>query len=81
MHLIIATESFSDVPLRRIPGGYEAVLAGKALQRLLDATFRGASIEVLGGDLNAHGLDVTDIRMAGATTTVTLMSAGARSLH
>ncbi|QNR64215.1 hypothetical protein H9N28_05125 [Rhodobacter capsulatus] len=76
-----ATESFSDVPLRRIPGGYEAVLAGKALKRLIAAAFEGASIEVWGGDLSAHGLDVTDIRMAGATTTVTLMSSGAKALH
>lgn len=81
MHLIIATESFADVPLRRIPGGYEAVLAGKALKRLIDAAFEGASIEVWGGDLTAHGLDVTDIRMAGATTTVTLMAAGAKAIH
>ncbi|PYF12725.1 hypothetical protein C8J30_101106 [Rhodobacter viridis] len=81
MHLIIATESFSDVPLRRIPGGYEAVLAGETLKRLIDASFQGASIEVLGGDLNAHGFDVTDIRMRGATTTVTLMSSGAKALH
>lgn len=81
MHLIIATESFADVPLRRIPGGYEAVLAGETLKRLIDASFQGASIEVLGGDLNAHGFDVTDIRMRGATTTVTLMSSGAKALH
>jgi len=44
-------------------------------------TFAGTSIEVWGGDLSVHGLDVTDIRMAGATTTVTLMSSGARALH
>ncbi len=48
---------------------------------LIAATFEGASIEVWGGDLSAHGLDVTDIRMAGATTTVTLMSSGAKALH
>lgn len=81
MQLIIATESFAPVALRRIPGGYEAVLAGAALKRLIDASFRGDSIEVLGGDLHAHGFDVTDIRMRGATTTVTLMSSGARALH
>ena len=81
MQLIIATEAFANVPLRRIPGGYEAVLAGKALKRLLDATFEGASIEVLGGDAAPQGLDVTDIRMAGATTTVVLMAAGAKVLH
>jgi len=39
VQLIIATETFDNVPLRRIPGGYEAVLAGKALKRLIDATF------------------------------------------
>ena len=65
VQLIIATECFENVPLRRIPGGYEAVLAGKALKRLIDATFEGASIEVLGG----------------ATTTITLMSSGARCVH
>ena len=31
VQLIIATEAFENVPLRCIPGGYEAVLAGKAL--------------------------------------------------
>jgi hypothetical protein len=81
MHLIIGTQTLANVPLRRIPGGYEAVLAGEALKRLLDATFGGASIEVLGGDLPAQGFDVTDIRMKGATTTVVLMRSGAKALH
>ncbi|MGD9917634.1 MAG: hypothetical protein AB7U46_06405 [Paenirhodobacter sp.] len=82
MELIVGNKRIAAQTLRRIPGGVEAQLAGEALTRLLDATFRsGASIELLGGDLDHHALDVADIRMAGASTTVTLLSAGARALH
>lgn len=81
MELIVGNSRIAATTLRRIPGGVEAQLAGEALKRLIDATFGGASIEVLGGDLDHHALDVTDIRMGGATTTVTLLSAGARALH
>lgn len=80
MQLIIGTQTL-PANLRPIPGGYEAVLAGEALKRLIDATFHGASIEVMGGDRPLLGLDVTDIRMGGATTTVTLMRAGQRAVH
>ena len=80
VHLIIGTQTL-PAHLRPIPGGYEAVLAGEALKRLIDATFRGAPIEVLGGGLPVRGLDVTDIRMGGATTTVTLMRSGAKAIH
>ncbi|SOC14507.1 hypothetical protein [Rhodobacter maris] len=85
MHLIVGTKTLPEVALRPIPGGYEAEAKGEALRRLLDATFGGASIEVTGeaagGAAAVQGLDVTDIRMGGATTTVTLMKAGARVLN
>lgn len=81
MELVIGTSRISAT-LRRIPGGVEAELAGAALKRLIDATFgSGESIEVLGGELDRHALDVADIRMAGTSTTVTLLSRGARALH
>ncbi|MFD2174107.1 hypothetical protein [Rhodobacter lacus] len=81
MHLIVGTKTLPEVALRPIPGGYEAEAKGEALRRLIDASFGGATIEVTGAGLPLAGLDVTDIRMAGATTTVTLMHAGARALH
>ncbi|MBZ4021678.1 hypothetical protein CKO11_04285 [Rhodobacter sp. TJ_12] len=82
MHLIVGTKTLPEIALRRIPGGYEAEAAGEALMRLIDASFAGASIEVTGTPSgHVQGLDVTDIRMAGATTTVTLMKNGARAVH
>lgn len=81
MHLLVGTQPL-PASLRRIPGGVEAELAGAALKRLIDATFgSGESIEMLGGDLDRHAMDVADIRMGGATTTVVLLSAGPRALH
>jgi len=81
VELIVGNKRVAAQTLRRIPGGIEAKLAGEALTSVLDATFGGVSIEVLGGDLDHHALDVTDIRMAGASTTVTMLSAGAVALH
>ncbi len=82
VELIVGNKRITAKALRRIPGGVEAQLAGEALTSVLDATFRGgASIEVLGGDLDHHALDVADIRMAGASTTVTLLTSGAMALH
>ncbi|OCX64580.1 hypothetical protein BFP70_11145 [Thioclava sp. SK-1] len=81
MQLIIATQAFADVPLRRISGGYQAELAGPALKHLVDASFGGASIEVLEHDRTPQALNVTEIQMAGRTTRVTLMSCGAKQLH
>ena len=82
VELIVGNKRIAAKALRRIPGGVVAQLAGDALTSVLDATFRGgASIELLGGDLDHHTLDVTDIRMAGASTTVTLLTSGAVALH
>ena len=81
VELIVGNKRITAKALRRIPGGVEAQLAGEALKRLIDATFGGASIEVLGGDLDHHALDVAVIRMAGASTTVTLLTSGAVALH
>ncbi|WP_219907870.1 hypothetical protein [Rhodobacter aestuarii] len=85
VHLIVGTKTLPEIALRRIPGGYEAVAAGDALRRLIDASFAGASIEVMGagaeGAAPVQGLDVTDIRMAGATTTVTLMKSTTHAVH
>ncbi len=81
VELIVGNQRIAATHLRRIPGGIEAELAGAALTSLLDASFGGTEIAVLGGDLDHHALDVADIRMAGATTTITLLSAGAVTLH
>ncbi|MDV7269520.1 hypothetical protein RYZ20_01245 [Thioclava sp. A2] len=76
MELIVGNKRVQPMAMQRIPGGIEAELAGEALASVIDATFGGASIEVWGGDLDRRPLDVTDIRMQGASTTVTLLCAG-----
>lgn len=76
MELIVGNKRVAAMAMQRIPGGVEAQLAGEALTSVIDATFGGTSIEVLGGDLDRRPLDVTDIRMQGACTTVTLLCAG-----
>ncbi len=81
MELIVGNRKVIPRVLRRVPGGVEAELAGEALTSLLDATFGGGSIEILGGELDHHALDVTDIRMAGRSTTVTLMAIHELALH
>jgi hypothetical protein len=81
LELIVGNKRVMPKALRRIPGGVEAELVGEGLTSVLDATFAGASIECLGGDLDHHALDVTDIRMGGGSTTVTLMTAREMALH
>ena len=77
MELIVGNKRVTVQALRRIPGGIEAQLVGEALTSVLDATFRGgASIEVIGGDLDHHALDVTDIRMEDTLEDLGLDSLG-----
>ncbi|MEH7829485.1 hypothetical protein [Gemmobacter denitrificans] len=77
MQLIIGDRHVIPETIRRIAGGVEAVLKGEALSALIDATFvGGATIEVLGGDLDRRPMAVEAIRMAGAETRVTLVCAG-----
>ena len=67
-----------DYPDQSALNGVEAQLAGEALLSVLEATFHGgATIEVLGGDLDRRPMDVAEIRMEGASTTVTLLCSGA----
>jgi len=76
VELIVGNKRIVPMATRRIAGGIEAELAGEALTSVLDATFGGGvSIEVLGGDLDRCPMDVADIRMHGAATTVTFLSA------
>lgn len=78
MELIIGNKRLVPAALRPFPGGIEVELAGEGLNALLDAAFRGTgSIEALGGELDRRPLEVTDIRMSGATTNVTLVPQGA----
>lgn len=83
VELIVGNKRVVPQNLRAFPGGVEVQLAGEGLTALLDAAFRGAgSIEALGGDLDRRRLEVTDIRMSGATTNVVLMpQAGIARLH
>ncbi|MAQ38793.1 hypothetical protein BMI91_18960 [Thioclava sediminum] len=81
MDLIVGNKKVTPKATRRIPGGIEAELVGEELTSLIDATFTGIEIACLGGDLDHHALDVTDIRMGGGATTVTLMTAREMALH
>ena len=87
MELIVGNSRVVPTAVRRIPGGIEAQLAGEALLRFLDVTVNAApshhvSIEVLGGEYDRRAMDVTEIRMRGSITTVTLIcTSKAASLH
>lgn len=78
MELIVGNSRVIPTAIRAIPGGLEAQLAGEALRRFLDVTLRHpeadhVSIEVLGGEYHRRSMDVTEIRMRGSVTTVTLI--------
>lgn len=78
MDLIIGTRHVTPDAIIRTPEGVEAVLHGEALMSLLDAAFHGqGTIEVLGGDLDRHRMEVTGIDMQGRQTRVTLACVGA----
>ena len=87
MELIVGNSRVVPTAIRRIPGGIEAQLAGEALLRFLDVACsphpaQHVSVEVLGGEYDRREMDVTEIRMRGAVTTVTLIcSSKAGSLH
>lgn len=77
MELIIGARRITPSAIHRIKGGVTATLRGEALMSLLNASFHGTgSIEMLGGDLDRHPMEVTSIEMTGADTTVTLLCAG-----
>jgi len=78
MDLIIGTRHITPDAITRTATGVEAVLHGEALMSLLNAAFHGAgTIEVLGGDLDRHRMEVTGIDMHGHETRVTLAPMGA----
>ena len=78
MDLIIGTRHVTPDAITRTRDGVEAVLHGEALLSLLDAAFHGAgTIEILGGDLDRHRMEVTAIDMQGSATRVTLAALGA----
>lgn len=87
MELIVGNSRVVPTAIRRIPGGIEAQLAGEALLRFLDVTCNAdqshhVSIEVLGGEYDRREMDVTEIRMRGSVTTVTLIcSSKPANLH
>lgn len=63
--------------ITRTATGVEAVLHGDALMSLLNAAFHGAgTIEILGGNLDRHQMEVTGIEMLGCETRVTLTGTG-----
>ena len=72
MALIIGTRHITSTAT-----GVEPVLNGDALMSLLNAAFHGAgTIEVLGGDLDRHRMEVTGIEVQGSETRVTLAAKG-----
>lgn len=73
MDLTIGTRHITADAITRTTTGVEAILHGEALISLLNAAFYGAgTIEILGGDLNRHLMEVTEIEMQGRETRVTL---------
>ncbi|KAA2317318.1 hypothetical protein DL237_05865 [Pseudooceanicola sediminis] len=81
MQLIIGTQAITPADVRQIPGGIEAELAGDALTCFLDGAANGASMELHGGALDRHAVDVTEIRMHGCATKVTLMTTHEMALN
>ncbi len=78
MDLIIGTRHVTPDAIIRTPEGVEAILHGEALLSLLNAAFHcPETIEVLGGDLDRHRMEVTGIEMSGRETRVTLVATGA----
>ncbi|MES2846072.1 MAG: hypothetical protein V4804_01810 [Pseudomonadota bacterium] len=77
MDLIIGTRHITPDAITRTATGVEAILHGEALMSLLNAAFHGAgTIEVLGGDLDRHRMEVTGIDMQGRETRITLAAVG-----
>jgi hypothetical protein len=78
MDLIFGTRQITPDAITRTTTGVGAVQHGEALISLLNAAFNGAgTIEILGGDLNRHWIEVTEIEMQGRETRVTLTAMGA----
>ncbi len=78
MDLIIGTRHVTPDAIIRTEEGVEAILHGEALLSLLNAAFHcSETIEVLGGDLDRHRMEVTGIEMSGRQTRVTLVATGA----
>lgn len=79
MGLIIGTRQITPYAITRTAMGVEAVLHGEALLSLLNTCFYGAgAIEILGGYLNRHQMEVTWIEKRGCETRVTLAATEAR---
>jgi biotin synthase-like enzyme len=79
MDLIIGTRHITPDAITRTATGVEVVLHGKALMALLNAAFHGSgTVEILGGDLDRHRMEVTGIEMQGRETRVTLAAMEAR---
>lgn len=77
MDLLIGARQTTPDVITRTATGVEAVLHGDARRSLLNAAFHGAgTIEILGGDLDRHQMDVTGIEMRGCETRVTLTGTG-----
>lgn len=81
MQLIVGSRAITPAEVRLIPGGIEAELAGEALTCFLDGAFAGVSMELYGGEMDRHAVDVTEIRMQGCATKVTLMATHEMALN
>lgn len=78
MDLIIGTRHITPDAITRTATGVEAVLHVDALMPLLNAAFYGVgTIEILGGDLNRHRMEVTRIETQGRETRMTMAAIGA----
>ena len=79
MDLIIGTRHITPDAITRAATGIEAALHGNALMALVNAAFHGSGkVEILGGDLDSHRMEVTGIEMQGRDTRETLAAMEAR---
>ncbi|MBT9383499.1 hypothetical protein KM176_06495 [Pseudooceanicola sp. CBS1P-1] len=77
MELIVGNTRVVPKEMHLIPGGVVAELTGPALYSVLDATCDGrVSVEVFGGARGTRSMTVTEIKMRGATSTVTFQEKG-----
>ncbi len=77
MELIVGTTRLHPVELEMTEEGVVAEVTGEDLTSVLNATHGGGmSVELFGAGMPARPMSVAEIRMHGASSTVTLLYAG-----
>lgn len=77
MELIVGTTRLDPVELEVTESGVVAEVTGDDLTSVLNATHGGSvSVELFGAGMPARAMSVAEIRMHGASSTVTLHFSG-----